>query len=45
MSNANRTGGIKPADNAAFGVQPQGCGKSTGRRIDRQQRAGKPPTA
>jgi hypothetical protein len=24
FSNANPSGGIKPADNAAFGVQPQG---------------------
>jgi hypothetical protein len=38
ISNANPTGGIKPADNAAFGAQPQGCGKSTVRRIDRQDR-------
>ena len=30
ISNANPTGGIKPSDNAAFGVQPQGYG----RRID-----------
>jgi hypothetical protein len=26
FSNANPAGGIKPADNAAFGVQPQGYG-------------------
>jgi len=26
FSNANPTGGIKPTDNAAFGVQPQGYG-------------------
>jgi hypothetical protein len=26
ISNASPTGGIKPADNAAFGVQPQGYG-------------------
>src|ERR1700675_3210278 len=33
FSNANPSGGIKPADNAAFGAQPQGYGW----RIDRQE--------
>jgi hypothetical protein len=29
ISNANPIVGIKPSDNAAFGVQPQGYGKET----------------
>src|SRR3954453_20528187 len=29
----NRTGGIKPDDNAAFGAQPQGCGRLFDRRL------------
>jgi hypothetical protein len=41
MSNANRTGGIKPADNAAFGVQPQGYGVANRSAAT----PGKPPTA
>jgi hypothetical protein len=30
ISNANPIVGIKPSDNAAFGVRPQGYGRGTG---------------
>jgi hypothetical protein len=38
VSTANPTGSIKPTDNAAFGVQPQGYGVAN-------RLAGKGPTA